>query len=152
VQLKYRHKFLQLTLYKIYLQSVPNPNNNHLLNSVGENKITLNVQGGNFNWNKIHNLEIGNFCKKFRNRSIFIFPCPHFDAYGFCTSAPGSAQLPPTFFFSNGRVCQVAPCIMAISILCTRMPDQSNLRTQCYRWIFWVECNVGGYFVLAKTI
>jgi hypothetical protein len=22
------------------------------------------IQGGNFNWNKIHNLEIGNFCKK----------------------------------------------------------------------------------------
>jgi hypothetical protein len=60
---------------------------------------TLYVQGGNFNWNKIHNLEIGNFCKKSRNRSIFIFPCPHFDAYGFCISAPGSAQPPPTFFF-----------------------------------------------------
>jgi hypothetical protein len=59
----------------------------------------LTIQGGNFIWNKSHNLEIGNFCKKSRNRSIFIFPCPHFDAYGFCISAPGSAQPPPTFFF-----------------------------------------------------
>jgi hypothetical protein len=66
----------------------------------------LNIQGGNFIWNKSHNLEIGNFCKKSRNRSIFIFPCPHFDAYGFCISA----QPPPTFFFfSNGRVYQVTP-------------------------------------------
>jgi hypothetical protein len=68
----------------------------------------LLIQGGNFNWNKIHNLEIVNFCKKSRNRSIFIFPCPNFDAYGFCISAPGSVQPPPTFFF-NGRVCQVTP-------------------------------------------
>jgi hypothetical protein len=59
----------------------------------------LTIQGGNFIWNKSHNLEIGNFCKKSRNRSIFIFPCPHCDAYGFCISAPGSAQQPPTFFF-----------------------------------------------------
>jgi hypothetical protein len=66
------------------------------------------IQGGNFNWNKIHNLEIGNFCQKSRNRSIFIFLCPHFDAYGFCLPAPGSVQ-PPQFFFSNGRVCQVTP-------------------------------------------
>jgi hypothetical protein len=67
------------------------------------------MQGGNFNWNKIHNLDIGDFCKKYRNRSIFIFPCPHFDACGFCISAPGSSQPPPTFFFSNIRVYQVTP-------------------------------------------
>jgi hypothetical protein len=30
--------------------------------------------------------------------------------------------------------------------------DQSNLSTQRYRLIFWVECSVGGYLVLAKTI
>jgi hypothetical protein len=59
------------------------------------------IQGGNFNWNKIHNLEIGDFCKKYRNMSIFIFPCPHFDAYRFCISAPGSTQPPPTFFFQT---------------------------------------------------
>jgi hypothetical protein len=28
----------------------------------------------------------------------------------------------------------------------------SNLRTQRCRLIFWVECSVGGYLVLAKTI
>jgi hypothetical protein len=67
------------------------------------------VQGGNFNWNKIHNLEIGDLCKKYRNMSIFIFPCPHFDVYRFCISAPGSAQPPQTFFFSNVRVYQVTP-------------------------------------------
>jgi hypothetical protein len=50
--------------------------------------VNTSIQGGNFNWNKIHNLEIGNFCKKSRNRSIFIFPCPHFEVYGFCISAP----------------------------------------------------------------
>jgi hypothetical protein len=34
----------------------------------------------------------------------------------------------------------------------TRMLDQSNLRTQRCRLIFWVECSVGGHLVLAKTI
>jgi hypothetical protein len=34
----------------------------------------------------------------------------------------------------------------------TRMLDQSNLSTQCCRLIFWVECSVGGYLALAKTI
>jgi hypothetical protein len=56
-------------------------------------------QLGNFNWNKIHNLDIGGFCKKSRNRSIFVFPCPHFGAYNFCISALGSSQQPLTFFF-----------------------------------------------------
>jgi hypothetical protein len=37
--------------------------------------------------NKIHNLDIGDFCKKSRNRSIFVFSCPNFGAYGFCISA-----------------------------------------------------------------
>jgi hypothetical protein len=45
---------------------------------------------------KIHNFDLGDFCKKSRNRSIFVFPCPHFDAYGFCISTPGSAQPPLT--------------------------------------------------------
>jgi hypothetical protein len=27
------------------------------------------------------NLVMGDFCKKSRNRSIIVFPCPHFDAY-----------------------------------------------------------------------
>jgi hypothetical protein len=34
----------------------------------------------------------------------------------------------------------------------TRMLDQSNLSTQRCRLIFWVECSVGGYLVLARTI
>jgi hypothetical protein len=34
----------------------------------------------------------------------------------------------------------------------TRMLDQSNLSTQHCRLIFWVECTVGGYLVLGKTI
>jgi hypothetical protein len=34
----------------------------------------------------------------------------------------------------------------------TRMLDQSNLSTQRCRLIFWVECSVGGYLVLSKTI
>jgi hypothetical protein len=34
----------------------------------------------------------------------------------------------------------------------TKMLDQSNLSTQRCRLIFWVECTVGGYLVLAKTI
>jgi hypothetical protein len=67
------------------------------------------IQRGNFNWNKIHNLDIGDFCKKSRNRSIFVFSCPHFGAYGFCISPPGSAQAPLTFFFFNVRVCEVTP-------------------------------------------
>jgi hypothetical protein len=70
------------------------------------------TQCGNFNWNQIHNLDIGSFCKKFRNRSTFVFPCPHFGAYGFCISPPGSAQ-PPLTFFSNRRVRQVTPCLKA---------------------------------------
>jgi hypothetical protein len=58
-----------------------------------------NIQCGNFNWNKIHNLDMGDFCKKSRNRSIFVFPCLYFGAYGFCICPPGSAQPPLTFFF-----------------------------------------------------
>jgi hypothetical protein len=57
------------------------------------------IQCGNFNWNKIYNLDTGGFCKKSRNRSIFVFLCPHFGAYGFCISPPESAQTPLTFFF-----------------------------------------------------
>jgi hypothetical protein len=34
----------------------------------------------------------------------------------------------------------------------TRILDQSNLTTQRCRLIFWVECTVGGYLVLARTI
>jgi hypothetical protein len=36
------------------------------------------IQCGNFEWNKIHNLDVGSFCKKSQNRSIFVFLCPHF--------------------------------------------------------------------------
>jgi hypothetical protein len=32
------------------------------------------------------------------------------------------------------------------------MLDQSNLNVQRCRLIFWVECSVGGYLVLAKAI
>jgi hypothetical protein len=32
------------------------------------------------------------------------------------------------------------------------MLDQSNLSTQRCRLIFWVECSVGRYLVLAKSI
>jgi hypothetical protein len=60
---------------------------------------TLYIQCGNFNWNKIHKSDIGDFCKKSRNRLTFVFPCPHFGAYGFCISGPGSVQPPLTFFF-----------------------------------------------------
>jgi hypothetical protein len=42
---------------------------------------------------------MGNFLKKSRNKSIIVFPCPHFGVYGFCLSASGSAQPPLTFFF-----------------------------------------------------
>jgi hypothetical protein len=34
----------------------------------------------------------------------------------------------------------------------TRMLDQSNLSTQRCRLIYWVECSVGSYLDLAKTI
>jgi hypothetical protein len=74
------------------------------------------IQCGNFNWNKIHNLDIGGFCKKSQNRSIFVFPCPHFSAYGFCISPPGSAQPPLTFFVKwkgTQGVRQVTPCLKA---------------------------------------
>jgi hypothetical protein len=34
----------------------------------------------------------------------------------------------------------------------TKMLDQSNLSVQRCRLIFWVECSVGGYLALVKTI
>jgi hypothetical protein len=34
----------------------------------------------------------------------------------------------------------------------TKMLDQSYQSTQRCRLIFWVECSVGGYLALAKTI
>jgi hypothetical protein len=67
------------------------------------------IQCRNFNWNKIHNLDIGNFCKKSRNRSIFAFPCPHFGVYGFCLSVSESSQSPLTFFFKwKGMPCDTS--------------------------------------------
>jgi hypothetical protein len=55
------------------------------------------------NWNKIHNLDIGDFCKENPETSQFLFflahILTHFEAYGFCISAPGSLQPPQTFFF-----------------------------------------------------
>jgi hypothetical protein len=73
----------------------------------------LHIQCGNCNWIKIHNVDMGDFCKKSRNRWIIVFPCLHFGAYGFCMSPSGSAQPPLTFFFSNVRVCQVTPRLKA---------------------------------------
>jgi hypothetical protein len=79
-------------------------NFNHRCNSFHVNCQDLScvhrdIQCGNFNWNKIHNLDIGGFCKKSRNMSIFVFSCTHFGAYGFSISAPGSSEPPLTFFF-----------------------------------------------------
>jgi hypothetical protein len=61
--------------------------------------VEITIQCGNFNWNKIRNLDIDDFCKKSQNRSIIGILCPYFGAYGFCISAPGSALPPLTFFF-----------------------------------------------------
>jgi hypothetical protein len=55
---------------------------------------------------------MGGFCKKSRNRSILVFPCPHFGVYGFRISPSGNAQ-PSLTFFSNGRVRQVTPRLKA---------------------------------------
>jgi hypothetical protein len=71
------------------------------------------VQCGNFNWNKIHNLDIGGFCKKFRDRSIFVLPCPHFGVYGFYIPAPGSSQPRLHLFFFKSWVCKVIPRLKA---------------------------------------
>jgi hypothetical protein len=38
------------------------------------------------------------FVKKSRNRSTFVFSCPHFGVVGFCVSASGSSEPPLTFF------------------------------------------------------
>jgi hypothetical protein len=70
-------------------------------------KNVLFIQHGNCNWNKIRNLNRGDFCKKSRNRLFIVFLCPHFGEYGFCLYAPGSAPPPRTFFFSNVTNCQV---------------------------------------------
>jgi hypothetical protein len=42
-------------------------------------QVLLGIQRENLKWNKIRNLDIDDFCKKSRNRSIIVFPCPHFD-------------------------------------------------------------------------
>jgi hypothetical protein len=55
------------------------------------------------------NFDIGDFCKKFRNKSIFIFPCPHLGVYGFCIYILPEERNHPKLFFSNVRVCQVTP-------------------------------------------
>jgi hypothetical protein len=59
----------------------------------------VQIQCGNFNWNKVHNLDIGDSCKKSRNRSIFVFPCPYFGAYSFCISGSWKLATTPNFFF-----------------------------------------------------
>jgi hypothetical protein len=57
------------------------------------------IQCGNFNWNKIHNLDIGNFCKKSRNRSIFCFSLPTFWRIWFLRICSQKFATTPNFFF-----------------------------------------------------
>jgi hypothetical protein len=52
----------------------------------------------NFNWNKIHNLDIGDFCKNPETGRLLFFHA-HNSAYMVFFPAPGSAQPPLTFFF-----------------------------------------------------
>jgi hypothetical protein len=59
------------------------------------------IQGGNFNWNKIHNLDVKDFCKKNPETGRFLFFLVHILAYMVV------AYLLPevhNFFFSNVRV------------------------------------------------
>jgi hypothetical protein len=85
------------------------------------------IQCGNFNWNKIHNLDIGDFRKQSRNRSIFVFPCPHFGGFWFLHISSRKCATTHNFFFSNGRVCQVIPHLKA---------HFANNTTYCFLNIF----------------
>jgi hypothetical protein len=66
------------------------------------------VQGGNFNWNKIHNLEIGDFCKN-TETGQFLFFLAHIlthMVFGYLLlKVRNHSQL----FFSNVKVYQVTP-------------------------------------------
>jgi hypothetical protein len=53
---------------------------------------------GNFNKNKIRNLDMVDFCKKSRTGQLLFF-LAHILTHGFCVSVPGSGQPPITFFF-----------------------------------------------------
>jgi hypothetical protein len=70
---------------------------------VNNENIFYYIQCGNFNWNKIYNLDIGNFCKKIPKQVDFCFSWPTFGVYGFCVSAAGSSQPLLTFFFQIER-------------------------------------------------
>jgi hypothetical protein len=82
-------------------------------------KLSDHIQCGNFNWNNIRNLDVGDFVK-IPKQVNYCFSLPTFWCiYGFHISVPGSAQLPVTSFFLNCRG-------MSIDIL-----FQRQLRKEC---------------------
>jgi hypothetical protein len=70
----------------------------------------LYIQGGNFNWNKVHNLEIGIFVK---NTEIgqFLFFLVHILTYMVFAYIRPEVRNHPQLFFSNVRVYQVTPSL-----------------------------------------
>jgi hypothetical protein len=57
------------------------------------------IQGGNFNWNKIHHLVIGNFCKKNPETGRFIFFLAHILTYMVFAYLLPEVRNHPQFFF-----------------------------------------------------
>jgi hypothetical protein len=63
------------------------------------------------NWNKIHNLEIGNVCKKNPETGRFLFFLAHILTHMVFAYLLPEVRNNPQLFFSNGRVCQVTPLL-----------------------------------------
>jgi hypothetical protein len=74
---------------------------------VNNEHIFYYIQCGNFNWNKIYNLDIGNFCKKNPETGRFLFFLAHIWRIWFLRICCRKFATTPNFFFSNRRVCQV---------------------------------------------
>jgi hypothetical protein len=70
----------------------------------------IEIQCGNFNWNKIHNLDIGDFCKKIPKQVHFCFSFRTFSRIWFLHICSRKCATRPNFFFQICiRVCQVTP-------------------------------------------
>jgi hypothetical protein len=61
------------------------------------------IQCGNFEWNKIHNLDVGSFVKNPKT-GRFLFFLAHILAYRVSAYLLPEVRNTPNFFFSNGRV------------------------------------------------
>jgi hypothetical protein len=63
--------------------------------------VMIETQCGNFNWNKIRNLDIGDFCKKIPKKVNYCFSLPTFWRIWFSCICSRKCATTPNFFFKR---------------------------------------------------